>query len=44
MINPSSIVRLPMLWSSHFLHMIFPENRVPPIGSKPKGMLFGIML
>jgi len=26
------------------LRMIFSENRVPPIGSKPEGMLFGIML
>jgi hypothetical protein len=24
--------------------MIFSENRFPPIGSKPEGMLFGIML
>jgi Rrf2 family transcriptional regulator, iron-sulfur cluster assembly transcription factor len=24
--------------------MIFPENRLPPIGSKPEGMLFRIML
>jgi hypothetical protein len=24
--------------------MIFSENRYPPIGSRPEGMLFGIML
>jgi len=24
--------------------MILSENRLPPIGSKPEGMLFGIML
>jgi len=24
--------------------MIFSENRFPPIGSKPEGKLFGIML
>jgi len=24
--------------------MIFSENRIPPIGSKPEGMLFWIML
>jgi hypothetical protein len=26
------------------LRMIFSESRVPPIGPKPEGMLFGIML
>jgi len=26
------------------LSMIFPENRYPPIGSWPEGMLFRIML
>jgi len=26
------------------LSMIFPENRFPPIGSWPEGMLFRIML
>ena len=26
------------------LRMIFSENQVSPIGSKPEGMLFGIML
>jgi len=29
---------LPYWWS-----MIFSENRYPPIGSWPEGMLFGIM-
>jgi len=29
---------------SYFLSMILSENRYPPIGSQPEGMLFRIML
>jgi hypothetical protein len=34
-----SFVEHDLSWS-----MIFSENRFPPVGSKPKGMLFRIML
>jgi len=30
--------------SSFCLSMIFSENRIPPVGSKPEGKLFRIML